>query len=600
MPKEKIGKGLKDSVEPSNEIVRMGEKFKPEPTLLPPSRMITINIPLTFPENNIVDIHDLLKEAGVLPLTPPRQNETDSESDLSGEGLEGFQTPDPQSPSPTSTQPGDFSSEKDPLRRILENEEINTKGAKIEQEKKVRKKKARMENYDFSDPFIDDSELAPSQRYTGEIRRSVDGFFVWKGPLQVEDSDIEYDFPQFHLVFSKRKSTAMDVRVRKISKKGHTGAEDNSNNTIHGSKKTSSSQFSDSQIFEVIVPQKLIFKDNYQISSIKYSGQPILKSSSQSSLKDSNHASTSKAANIIKDSSIPAHAPLPPPNRNGTISLIVNPMPHSKNEANNSCNRKDITSPSPTPRFIPEVNKTPGKTLKPYPVESINPEVQKILDTFKSEVAAESFALKNRFPPNLKPHLLATINKAYEYNEFNENFFKIVTNILPYNKYTVTRLCKRTLYPIKIPELEQQRDNLMKKFEGELKEIIPEILQRHASLFSSELSSDLSSANTDRDATANHTVSSKGKKFEWTVKTKGLLWQIIQMEMAITMMKNDLMGAEDKSERLSEQKMRKILYQRLLELWPPGWMSSYEISRMYSASKRQTKREEKTIHVVEK
>lgn len=53
-------------------------------------------------------------------------------------------------------------------------------------------------------------------------------------------------------------------------------------------------------------------------------------------------------------------------------------------------------------------------------------------------IIIETFEIKSRFPPNLKPPLMEILTAAYERSQFNENLFKILTNILPYNKFTVT------------------------------------------------------------------------------------------------------------------------------------------------------------------
>ncbi|CAJ0761090.1 5925_t:CDS:2, partial [Entrophospora sp. SA101] len=85
-----------------------------------------------------------------------------------------------------------------------------------------------------------------------------------------------------------------------------------------------------------------------------------------------------------------------------------------------------------------EQNNNTVTSKKIYHVESLNPELQQIILVFKNEVSKESFQNKSRFPESLKPILVKLLSKAYELGGFNENLFKMLTNILPYNKFTIT------------------------------------------------------------------------------------------------------------------------------------------------------------------
>ncbi|CAG8629240.1 22168_t:CDS:2, partial [Gigaspora rosea] len=220
--------------------------------------------------------------------------------------------------------------------------------------------------------------------------------------------------------------------------------------------------------------------------------------------------------------------------------------------------------------------------------DPVHPDVQYLLELFKQQVDQESFEVKSRFPQNLKPPLMELLSRAYELNQFNENLFKILTNMLPYNKFTITRLCQRTLYPKALIELQKKKLELINRLKIAVDEIMPSLLQelneRNASVSSSS-----APVNGDNNSSSNNNRSKEtanDKKFRWDENTRFLLWKIVQEEMSWVVMSNCLAEAEEKSERHSEQTRRKSLYQYLLTLWPKGWMTSYEIARVYSAYKR--------------
>ncbi|CAG8564362.1 5809_t:CDS:2 [Ambispora leptoticha] len=397
-------------------------------TAEPPPPMITIDIPLEYPENNIVYFPDLLKEAGVWPSTPPRHTGTDSDSDSSEAVSDGYQTLDRDSPSPSPTPPPpqlDSSHESDQFfRRILQNAEANARAEKETKSTRSRKKTSREENYDISDPFIDDSELAPAQLFTGEIRPSVEGFFVWKGPLVTEGSDGEdsHDNKKSSL---KKRSAAVDKKPRKRKANTNTSAEDEYV-TITSTTTTSITTTSTTTASKPTLKPGPKLKKKAEISD----GNNDVKK--RATIDDNDQASTSKSTPESSSvSTNPFRTPPPPPNRNGTIAFIVNPVPPMKEEPIITIADKATITPPTVMRYVPEANKTPGKTQKTYPVDPIHHEVQLAVDLFKVEIAK------------------------------------------------VTRLCKRTLYPNKITELEQQREKLFSDLRAELNTIMPAILAQY-------------------------------------------------------------------------------------------------------------------------
>lgn len=64
------------------------------------------------------------------------------------------------------------------------------------------------------------------------------------------------------------------------------------------------------------------------------------------------------------------------------------------------------------------------------------------LQHMRDLVHAESFAVKSKFPTALRAPLAQLALKAVELGEYDENFFRVLPEIFPYNKFTMTvRYC---------------------------------------------------------------------------------------------------------------------------------------------------------------
>ncbi|RGB37432.1 Ubinuclein conserved middle domain-containing protein [Rhizophagus diaphanus] len=538
---------------------------------------IHLDIQLKDKENNVVYFPDLCEAAGFTVIkTPPRY--------LSGSESVGSETP--HSDWSDNDTPNDFSSPRpsssgDPLpppaheesneffKRLLENaekyaqeaQEEKAKEAKEKPEKNPKKRKEKVskkeQNYDVSDPFIDDSDLAPFQRDYGNIRPTVEGFFVWKGPLTLQGMVDETETGKKR---TKRKPKSGDAKDKppqprkKRTVKPKEGEE--------GSDK--------------------INKPKRAYKRSKLAVETKLQDSAQTTLPHFINT------NLFQP---PVINVTPTPQDFATA--FNNAFPP------NSPDRLLTTNPTEAPKtptfnikVIPDPNKTPGKKKKIYPIEPIRPEIQVLVDAFKVKVDSETFEIKSRFPPNLKPPLMEILTAAYERSQFNENLFKILTNILPYNKFTVTRLCQRTLYPKTISELHKTKADLIERLKAAVEEVMPLLIQEYnerqatRALLDSTSATSNSESMMDIDGETEQYQDPNGKKFRWDETTRSLLWKIVQAEMSIVVMSNDLWEAEEKSERYSEQTQRKHLYQNLLTVWPSGWMTSYEIARVYSAYKR--------------
>ncbi|CAI2181782.1 19128_t:CDS:2 [Funneliformis geosporum] len=562
---------------------------------------IHLDIQLKNKENNIVFFPALCEAAGFTMLkTPPRY--------VSGSESAGSETP--HSDWSDNDTPNDFSSpipstSNDPLpppvneesneffKKILENAEKYSQEEKPK-EKSPKKRKEKVskkeQNYDVSDPFIDDSDLAPFQRDYGSIRPSVEGYFVWKGPLSLQGTVEE-----------------TEVGRKRSTKRRPKNVEDKDKPPQGRKKRTVKPKEGEEQEGDDNTATK-VNKPKRSYKKAKLTIETRLQDTIQSTMPQS-------FTNFFPT---PVINVTPQPKDFATALNNAFPL-NSPDRLLTNVNHETPKTPTFNKVIIPDPNKTPGKKKKVYPTDPIRPEIQVLVDEFKAKVDNETFEIKSRFPPSLKPPLMEILTNAYECSQFNENLFKILTNILPYNKFT--RLCQRTLYPKTITELQNTKTELIENLRAAVEEAMPLLIEEYnerqatrALLDSTtpiesimdidvetdqyqdadvETKSDSRSDGIKSDSSSNTTRSRDpcGKKFRWEETTRSLLWKIVQAEMSIVVMSNDLWyvleeEAEEKSERYSEQTQRKHLYQNLLTVWPSGWMTSYEIARVYSAYKR--------------
>ncbi|CAG8529946.1 22367_t:CDS:2 [Cetraspora pellucida] len=490
-----------------------------EPKIPEKQPEIRLDIPLTSRYNNIVYFPDLLKEAGfTIAKTPPRYisgSETPGSESPQSEWSD-FETPDDfRTPTPPTAidLPRAFRDESDEFfEKILENAEKYAAG----EEEKTRKKKRRIikkeQQYDVNDPFIDDSELAPLQRDYGKVRPQIEGFFVWNGPLVLERLVDEDEPVPKKKASAKRKPKTSEADGTPKVRKARTVKKTEGGSDGKG---------------KAAAPKKRVSKKLKTAGDISQESSSV-NGGAHNGINPLNHLHIDPSSN--------------------TQSTNVSTVGASNNNLHTLAHQRDSSDP----------NKPPGKRKKVYPVEPVHPDVQYLLDIFKQQVDKESFEVKSRFPQNLKPPLMELLSRAYELNQFNENLFKVLTNMLPYNKFTITRLCQRTLYPKALIELQKRKLELIERLKIAIDEIMPSLLQE----FDERNTSFSSSVPINGDN--NIEIDSKtanGKKFRWDENTRFLLWQIVQEEMAWVVMSNCLAEAEEKSERHSEQTMRKSLYQ---------------------------------------
>jgi len=63
----------------------------------------------------------------------------------------------------------------------------------------------------------------------------------------------------------------------------------------------------------------------------------------------------------------------------------------------------------------------------------------------QSDVVIESWDVKGKFPPSIKPILADVALKAINLGEYDEDFFNLMPVLFPYHRFTMT--VRRITYP---------------------------------------------------------------------------------------------------------------------------------------------------------
>ncbi|KAJ7669216.1 hypothetical protein DFH06DRAFT_1180303 [Mycena polygramma] len=283
------------------------------------------------------------------------------------------------------------------------------------------------------------------------------------------------------------------------------------------------------------------------------------------------------------------------------------------------------------------------KKRKTVDIASFHPDLQVSIEKIKQAIAAESWEQKSKFPPNLKPLLAALSIQAITLDEYDDNFFNLMPNIFPYNKFTMSKLIKRTIFHDHTALLNQRQDEILKQLEVLATEGFPKAqeewersLQNYeekrkekaAALANGEAeaegsagptrhgtedpeagsarvgSAGLSSAGDKDDGNKKGGDEKEGpgkggahhgpplKKYRMTEAMKAAVWQLVLLSNEICRLENEKNSLEGSVLQVSEQGLRKVLYQRIVSAFPEGWMSSGQISRDVSAMKKKYEKDD--------
>ncbi|GAA5951435.1 hypothetical protein JCM8115_005149 [Rhodotorula mucilaginosa] len=281
---------------------------------------------------------------------------------------------------------------------------------------------------------------------------------------------------------------------------------------------------------------------------------------------------------------------------------------------------------------------------KPRKKGEFSPELQEKLDYLKAEADKEPWIVKNKFPPHLKDELVKVSYFALEIGEYDDEFYAVMPKIFPYNLFTMKKLIKREVYPKRMEDLAQDLDQQLEilqegirrnwgpqreEFERRMAEYERKLAQGDGTTASGAtiatmrktpdpptgpvfgnspaISTPLiatvdgmngSPAPNKDDADDKTGIAEEPKwRFRFDEPMRMALWRTSEIEdkrSDLTIEKQELEKAttrtHNREKPYSAKAARKTLYERILELWPPGGMSTNQLSREISNYKLKLKK----------
>ncbi|KAJ3844381.1 hypothetical protein F5878DRAFT_525878 [Lentinula raphanica] len=278
-----------------------------------------------------------------------------------------------------------------------------------------------------------------------------------------------------------------------------------------------------------------------------------------------------------------------------------------------------------------------GKKRKIVDIASFHPALQADFQKLKDAIAAENWEQKGKFPPSIKPLLAQVAIHAITLDQYDDHFFNLMPSLFPYNKFTMSKLIKRTVFVDHVKllvdrqdslltELKRQADEGFQKAEEEWEKNVlawdsrkkrlkvdhrgedsgsngpptrhpTEDPENHADGFDEENhSTHPPHISSTGEAAGTKPLSEKDtqpplKKYRLTENMKAIVWELVLLSNECCRLENEKNTLEGSVMQVSEQGLRKVLYQKIVSAFPTGWMSSGQISRDVSAMKKRLEKE---------
>ncbi|EIN05111.1 hypothetical protein PUNSTDRAFT_55035 [Punctularia strigosozonata HHB-11173 SS5] len=250
-------------------------------------------------------------------------------------------------------------------------------------------------------------------------------------------------------------------------------------------------------------------------------------------------------------------------------------------------------------------------------IRPFHPELQVMIDRLKVLIAMENWEKKGKFPQSLKPHLAALAIKAIRLNEYDDNFFNLMPTIFPYNRFTMAKLIKRTVMHDHIRILVDRQEVLLAELRQMAVEGFPKAQEEHERAVANwerkqqqkhEASHDSVPASAEgtpvptpsQGPGQNPDESMKDEKshpppqkYKLTEAMKNTIWALVCISNECCRIENEKNQLEGVVTMVSDQGLRKALYQKIVAAFPEGWMTSGQISREMSILKKKYEKEDK-------
>ncbi|KAI0296976.1 hypothetical protein B0F90DRAFT_1743105 [Multifurca ochricompacta] len=260
-------------------------------------------------------------------------------------------------------------------------------------------------------------------------------------------------------------------------------------------------------------------------------------------------------------------------------------------------------------------------------IHPFHPDLEAAIEDLKMAISKENWEPKGKFPPGIRPVLGAVTLKAIKLNEYNDNLFNLMPRIFPYNRFTMSKLIKRQIFPEHMALLVKRQDELLvelkaaadegflrAKEEWERSVTAWEKKQEKTKAESGETASvegspasksaplppgddgitmdvDKSADGEGKDIREVRDAHPPAKKYKMTEGMKGLIWNLVCLSNECCRIENEKNTLEGSASQVSEQGLRKALYQKVVAAFPDGWMSSGQVSREVSVMKKKFEKE---------
>ncbi|KAJ7255176.1 hypothetical protein C8J57DRAFT_1186419 [Mycena rebaudengoi] len=579
----------------------------PPPPPPPPPQTIRLEIRLGGPDNYEVDVKTTARDAGFVwgdLLAKKHFDDASSGSESEGDDDAAKEAP-PEDGKPKSTAAA--------------------------KKKTKSKTKAAAEYYDVSDPFIDDSELAIDERtYFAQTKQK--GFYVSSGEVAL----VRDRSPKKPKSKKKNPALSLSLSIPLASTSALPGKAAAKPASTAGPKSKAAPRKSSSVAKETALGTKdspIPLSDEedaptdvahavalgYGLNGHEFHGD---KGKGRERVYPVVLADPSNIYTAYTNGDLPT-LDLEYALKTGMAVMADNPKKRKRENTTVSLNGSaGVTTKSVSGGSEGAGEGAGGKKRKTVDVSSFHPDLQVSIEKLKELIAKESWATKSKFPPSLKPPLAALALQAVALDEYDDAFFGLMPTIFPYNKFTMTKLIKRTIFHDHTALLNQRQDALMEQLAALAKEGFPRAQEEwERSLLnyeekrkekdpSVEGSTRATTEDPDGDASKDTSAAPPGtqdakdgpgkggahpgpplKKYRMTEQMKALVWQLVLLSNECCRLENEKNGLEGSVLQVSEQGLRKVLYQRIVAAFPEGWMSSGQISRDVSAMKKKYEKE---------
>ncbi|KAK7439166.1 hypothetical protein VKT23_017656 [Stygiomarasmius scandens] len=111
-----------------------------------------------------------------------------------------------------------------------------------------------------------------------------------------------------------------------------------------------------------------------------------------------------------------------------------------------------------------------GKKRKVIDITSFHPALHPLFDQLRAAIAAESWEVKGRFPQSIKPILAQVALTAIKLDEYDDHFFSSMPTLFMYNKFTMTKLIKCTVFAEHTAMIVERHEALLTQLKKEADE----------------------------------------------------------------------------------------------------------------------------------